>query len=63
MEESSIRSGQVSQVRGFADRNLRDKENPDAPSNRRISVIVRYLPQSPASPAPAEPAPAEHASH
>jgi chemotaxis protein MotB len=64
MEESSIRPGQVSQVRGFADRNLRDKEAPDAASNRRISVIVRYLPQGPASPgAPPEPAPAEHASH
>ena len=30
------------QVRGFADQNLRDKEHPEAASNRRVSVIVRY---------------------
>jgi hypothetical protein len=32
----------VTQVRGFADQNLRDKEHPEAASNRRVSVIVRY---------------------
>ena len=30
------------QVRGFADQDPRDKEHPEAASNRRISVIVRY---------------------
>jgi chemotaxis protein MotB len=42
MESSGLRPGQVSQVRGFADQNLREKEHPDAAANRRISVIVRY---------------------
>jgi hypothetical protein len=32
----------VTQVRGFADQNLRDKEHPEAAANRRVSVIVRY---------------------
>ena len=45
MESSGLRGGQVAQVRGFADQNLRDGENPEAPGNRRVSVIVRY--QSP----------------
>jgi chemotaxis protein MotB len=60
MEENGARPGQVSQVRGFADRNLRDKTAPEAASNRRISVIVRYQ-QQPATPdASAKPSPAEH---
>jgi chemotaxis protein MotB len=46
METSGVRQGQVVQVRGFADRQLRNKEQPEAAGNRRISVIVRY--QSPA---------------
>jgi len=60
MEENGARLGQVSQVRGFADRNLRDKTAPEAASNRRISVIVRYQQQASASDAPAKPSPAEH---
>ena len=42
MESDGIRPNQIVQVRGFADRNLRDREHPDAADNRRISVIVRY---------------------
>jgi chemotaxis protein MotB len=42
MEESGLRPGQVIQVRGFADHDLREKDNPEAASNRRVSVIVRY---------------------
>jgi chemotaxis protein MotB len=60
MEESGLRPGQVSQVRGFADHNLRDKTDPDAASNRRISVIVRYQQQAAAPEAPATPAKPEH---
>jgi len=41
MQESGLRSDQVSQVRGFADQQLR-KPDPLDPSNRRISVIVQY---------------------
>lgn len=43
METHGLRPGQVLQVRGFADQNLRDPSNPEAASNRRVSVIVRYL--------------------
>jgi chemotaxis protein MotB len=42
MEAGGIEHGRIMQVRGFADTNLRDKENPESASNRRISVIVRY---------------------
>jgi len=42
MEASGLREGQVVQVRGFADRNLRSRAEPNDASNRRVSVIVRY---------------------
>ncbi len=44
MEANGLRPGQVVQVRGFADHDLRDPADPYAASNRRISVIVRYRP-------------------
>jgi chemotaxis protein MotB len=61
MEANGLRPGQVVQVRGFADHSLRDPNDPDAASNRRVSVIVRYknLPPS-ESPAEAAPASEEH---
>ena len=46
MEREGLRTGQISQVRGFADRQLRVPSDPFDPSNRRISVIVHYLAQS-----------------
>jgi chemotaxis protein MotB len=42
METSGLRPNQVNQVRGFADRQLRHPEDPENPSNRRVSVIVQY---------------------
>jgi len=42
MEADGMPHGRIVQVRGFADQSLRDKEHPEAASNRRISVIVRY---------------------
>jgi chemotaxis protein MotB len=42
MESNGLRKDQVKEVRGFADEDLRDKADPEAASNRRISVIVRY---------------------
>jgi chemotaxis protein MotB len=45
-----IRIDQVTQVRGFADQRLRKKEAPLDPSNRRISLIVQYLPKKPSDP-------------
>jgi chemotaxis protein MotB len=47
MQRTGLRSGQISQVRGFADRQLRVPGDPLDPSNRRISVIVHYLSQKP----------------
>ena len=43
MEAHGLRPEQVQQVRGYADRQLRHPEDPESPSNRRISVIVQYL--------------------
>ena len=48
MEHEGLRTGQISQVRGFADRQPRVPSDPFDPSNRRISVIVHYLSQGPA---------------
>jgi chemotaxis protein MotB len=43
MQRGGLRDNQVSQVRGYADQMLRNQHNPLDPSNRRISVIVRYV--------------------
>jgi chemotaxis protein MotB len=43
MQDSGLRSNQVSQVRGYADQKLRVPTDPLDPSNRRISLIVQYL--------------------
>jgi len=43
MQQSGLGSDQVSQVRGFADQQLRDAKDPLDPSNRRISIIVQYI--------------------
>ena len=42
MQAHGVREDQISQVRGFADQDLRNKANPFDASNRRISVIVQY---------------------
>ena len=42
MEGSGLRPNQVAEVRGFADQRLKRPDDPDNPSNRRISVIVKY---------------------
>jgi len=34
---------QIDQVRGYADRRLRDSKDPYSFVNRRISIIVKYL--------------------
>jgi len=44
MQDNALRADQVSQVRGYADQRLRTPQNPMEPANRRISVIVQYLP-------------------
>ena len=45
MQDSGVRRDQVSQVRGFADQALRKKDDPEDPSNRRITILVQYLPR------------------
>jgi chemotaxis protein MotB len=45
MQQHGLRSDQVAQVRGFADQEPRDKLLPSDPSNRRITLIVKYLEQ------------------
>jgi chemotaxis protein MotB len=43
MQEAGIPTEQISQVRGFSDRRLRYKDDPENAGNRRISLIVEYL--------------------
>jgi chemotaxis protein MotB len=45
MQASGLRDGQVLQVRGFADQELRNVKEPTDPANRRITVIVQYMSQ------------------
>jgi chemotaxis protein MotB len=45
MQATGLRAGQVFQVRGFADQQLRNVKDPNDPGNRRITVIVQYLVQ------------------
>ena len=47
MVTTGLQSGQVAQVRGFADQQLRNREEPENASNRRVSVIVQYADPTP----------------
>jgi chemotaxis protein MotB len=47
MQQAGLREDQISQVRGFADQRLRNKQDPLDPSNRRVSIIVQYVNQNP----------------
>ncbi len=46
MQGNGVGADQVKQVRGFADQRLRNTADPLDPSNRRISVIVQYMPKT-----------------
>jgi chemotaxis protein MotB len=46
MVEEGMRDDQISQVRGFADQELRVPDNPMDPSNRRVTLIVQYQVQN-----------------
>jgi chemotaxis protein MotB len=46
MQESGLRPDQVSQVRGYADQQLRNPKDPLDTSNRRISLIIQYVVKS-----------------
>jgi chemotaxis protein MotB len=43
MESNGVRTNQIAQVRGYADRKLRKPSQPEDASNRRITVIIQYL--------------------
>lgn len=45
MEQSGLREHQVVQVRGYADNNLRDVDNPQDPANRRVTILIQYEPK------------------
>jgi len=47
MQQNGLGLNQVSQVRGYADQLPRKKDDPQDASNRRISVIVQNLEQTP----------------
>ena len=42
MQQDGLNADQVVQTRGYADQQLRKRDNPEEPSNRRISLIVQY---------------------
>lgn len=62
MQENGLKPNQVAEIRGFADQQLRLPDKPQDPSNRRISIIIRYTdaPDGSAAP-PKSPAIAEKA--
>jgi chemotaxis protein MotB len=43
MQQHGLRADQVTQVRGYADQQLRKPDAPEDPSNRRISILVRKM--------------------
>ena len=43
MQQNGASADQVVQIRGYADQQLRKRDNPEDPSNRRISLIVQYM--------------------
>lgn len=43
MQENGLRPDQVVQVRGYANQQLRKPDQPEDPSNRRVSLIVQYI--------------------
>jgi chemotaxis protein MotB len=57
VQESGVRANQVADVRGYADQRLRKPEDPTSATNRRVSIVVKYLaPGDPGMPVAAVPA-------
>jgi len=51
IQQGGVRPEQVADVRGYADQRLRKPEEPDSPSNRRVSIVVKYqTPEDPPMP-------------
>lgn len=38
-----VQEGQIDEIRGYADKRLKDKKNPFSVVNRRISIIIKHL--------------------
>jgi len=55
MQDSGLRSDQVAEVRGYADQRLRKPDDPDNASNRRVSIVVKYLEPPAAAPSAEKP--------
>ncbi len=52
IQQSGVRTNQVADVRGYADQRLRKPEDPTSASNRRVSIVVKYLAGDPSIHAP-----------
>jgi chemotaxis protein MotB len=50
MQENGLRPGQVVQVRGYADQDLREPKQPDDASNRRVTLVIQYVKTEQAAP-------------
>jgi chemotaxis protein MotB len=57
LEATAISVGRIAEVTGYADRQLRNPQNPRDPSNRRISLLLPFVhpPDVPQPPSPAKP--------
>jgi chemotaxis protein MotB len=55
MQQNGLRGDQVAEVRGFADQNLRNKADPADASNRRITMLVKYVEKQSATQKPDSP--------
>jgi len=56
MQQNGLGPTQVTQVRGYADQQLRNPKDPEDPANRRISLLVHYLDKRGDADAPSAPA-------
>jgi chemotaxis protein MotB len=60
MQDSGLRADQVAEVRGYADQRLRKPDDPNSASNRRVSIVVKYVNPAVAAPPPKQVPPAKH---
>jgi chemotaxis protein MotB len=64
LTSSGLRAGQITQIRGHADRDLKDPADPLAAKNRRITITMLFGDtESTPAPAPADSVPAAAADH
>jgi chemotaxis protein MotB len=54
MDNEGLKTGQVAEVRGYADRRLFNKQDPNDYRNRRVSILVKPLSQDTDKPLPVE---------